>query len=413
MAASDGPAPLTDIVLLPPLRRGADRRRRRLSLRAVRAALYPLFGRIPCLRRRSGAVADDLAAAARRLHVAASSRACRSCSARRRRADLLPRTRQRLLRIAHGFAQQLDAVDVAVRAARRGRGRAGPRRRSPAGPSRAAAADPRMLRARLPRLGVGRARVRADARLRQAAGAAGPRSRRDLRRRRGAARGRRSPGVRAGAHARARRQPAAVPDRGQAARRRDRRPAGVSRSTRTPTRSSSCPPPRARRSRVRDGFSFMFADALRPPIPAGSLDAVVTSWFIDVARADLRQTAAAINRVLRPGGLWVNLGPLRFQSVLSRAYTIEEVHEIVAGSAFELPSHDRQELPYFDSPVSGSRRTRHRVSLRRAQDGRGAAPSTSPTRCRPGSRTRSRRFRSRRRWSRSAARRCSRPACCR
>ena len=84
---------------------------------------------------------------------------------------------------------------------------------------------------------------------------------------------------------------------------------------------------------------------------------MVTPWFIDVARADLRQTAAVINRVLRPGGLWVNIGPLRFQSVLSRAYTIEETHEIVAGSAFELLSHDRQELPYFNSPVSGSLRS--------------------------------------------------------
>ena len=108
---------------------------------------------------------------------------------------------------------------------------------------------------------------------------------------------------------------------------------------------------------VRDGLSFVYADALRPPVPAGSLDAVVTSWFIDVAGADLRQTAALINRVLRPGGLWVNLGPLRFQAVLSRAYTIEEAHEIVAGSAFELLSQDRQELPYFNSPVSGSLRT--------------------------------------------------------
>jgi uncharacterized protein YbaR (Trm112 family) len=108
---------------------------------------------------------------------------------------------------------------------------------------------------------------------------------------------------------------------------------------------------------VRDGLTFMFADALRPPIPAGSLDAVVTSWFIDVTRVDLRATAAAINRVLRPGGLWVNLGPLRFQAVLSRAYSIEEVHEIVAGSAFDLVSHDRQQLPYFHSPVSGSHRT--------------------------------------------------------
>jgi len=113
----------------------------------------------------------------------------------------------------------------------------------------------------------------------------------------------------------------------------------------------------ARPFAVRDGLSFVFADALRPPIPAGSLDAVVTSWFIDAARVDLRQTAAAINRVLKPGGLWVNLGPLRFQAVLSRAYTIEEALEIVGASAFQLLSNDRQELPYFESPVSGSHRT--------------------------------------------------------
>jgi len=108
---------------------------------------------------------------------------------------------------------------------------------------------------------------------------------------------------------------------------------------------------------VRDGFSLVFADSLRPPFAAGSLDVVVTSWFIDVARADLRQTAASINRVLRPGGLWVNLGPLRFHAVLARAYTIEEVLEIVAGSAFDVASHGRHDLPYFDSPVSGSHRT--------------------------------------------------------
>jgi uncharacterized protein YbaR (Trm112 family) len=108
---------------------------------------------------------------------------------------------------------------------------------------------------------------------------------------------------------------------------------------------------------VRDGFSLLFADALRPPFPAASLDAVVTVWFIDVARADVRQTAAAINRVLKPGGLWVNLGPLRFHSVLSRSYTIEEVHEIVGASAFDIASRERRDIPYFDSPVSGSRRT--------------------------------------------------------
>jgi hypothetical protein len=108
---------------------------------------------------------------------------------------------------------------------------------------------------------------------------------------------------------------------------------------------------------VRDGLSLLFADALRPPFAPGSLDVVITSWFIDVVRADLRQTAAAINRVLRPGGLWINIGPLRFRTVPSRAYGIEEVLEIARLASFEVDTSDRQDIPYLDSPVSGSRRS--------------------------------------------------------
>jgi hypothetical protein len=110
-------------------------------------------------------------------------------------------------------------------------------------------------------------------------------------------------------------------------------------------------------SPVRPGFSLLFADALRPPFAPGSLDAVVTSWFIDVAGTDLRQTAACINRVLRPGGLWINIGPLRFRTVPSRAYTIEEAVEIANLAQFKVESNDRQDIRYLDSPVSGSRRS--------------------------------------------------------
>ena len=53
----------------------------------------------------------------------------------------------------------------------------------------------------------------------------------------------------------------------------------------------------------------------------------------------------------------MNLGPLRFHSELARSYTIEEVMDLVGASGFEVASQDRQELPYFHSPVTGSRRT--------------------------------------------------------
>ena len=107
---------------------------------------------------------------------------------------------------------------------------------------------------------------------------------------------------------------------------------------------------------IGEGFSFAFADALHPPFSPGSLDAVLTPWFVDATGRDFRETAAAVNRVLRPGGLWVNLGPLRFKQSLAENYTIEEIWDLVAASAFKLGERGRDDIPYFDSPVSGSRR---------------------------------------------------------
>jgi hypothetical protein len=103
------------------------------------------------------------------------------------------------------------------------------------------------------------------------------------------------------------------------------------------------------------GFRLLFADALRPPFAPGTVDVVLTAWFVDAVTADLRVTAAAINRVLRPEGLWINVGPLRFGGDLSQQYSIEEVHELVGAASFALRSTSRHDLPYFDSPFSGSR----------------------------------------------------------
>jgi uncharacterized protein YbaR (Trm112 family) len=110
------------------------------------------------------------------------------------------------------------------------------------------------------------------------------------------------------------------------------------------------------RGPAREGFHLIFADAFRPPFAPGSLDSVLTPWFIDAVPVDFRHTAAAINRALSPGGVWINLGPLRFPGGFSRSYPIEEVLDIVGLSAFDVLSHGVESVPYFDSPVSGSRR---------------------------------------------------------
>jgi uncharacterized protein YbaR (Trm112 family) len=119
----------------------------------------------------------------------------------------------------------------------------------------------------------------------------------------------------------------------------------------------------------RGAFFLLFADPLRPPFAPGSIDLLLTTWFVDVARTDLRQ--------LRPGGLWVNLGPLRFHGVASRPYVIEEALDIMEASGFEVVLSDRHDLPSFDSPVSGVHRTEtvYRVTARKVGE---AAPSEIP-----------------------------------
>ncbi|HYO95131.1 MAG TPA: hypothetical protein VER33_11500 [Polyangiaceae bacterium] len=103
-----------------------------------------------------------------------------------------------------------------------------------------------------------------------------------------------------------------------------------------------------------NGLCFAFGDGLKPPFAPGSLDAVLTPWFVDAIGVDLRVTAALINRALKPGGLWLQVGPLNFNLQLSQTYLREELADIVQSSGFELLSERRERVPYFDSPVSGS-----------------------------------------------------------
>lgn len=107
---------------------------------------------------------------------------------------------------------------------------------------------------------------------------------------------------------------------------------------------------------VPAGLLPVLADARFPPFATGSLDSVLTPWFIDVVSADLPETIATIHRVLKPDGLWLNQGPLRFGGSAARRYSIEEVHELVQAGGFELVSERTDDAPYFDSPHAGSRR---------------------------------------------------------
>jgi len=107
---------------------------------------------------------------------------------------------------------------------------------------------------------------------------------------------------------------------------------------------------------VPAGLTLVLADGRQPPFGPGSLDTVLTPWYIDVVAADVSETAATMHRLLRQGGIWLNQGPLRFTGAASGLYCIEEVRELVVASGFEIIAEITEDQPYFDSPFAGSRR---------------------------------------------------------
>jgi hypothetical protein len=97
----------------------------------------------------------------------------------------------------------------------------------------------------------------------------------------------------------------------------------------------------------------VLADASRAPFAAGAFDTVITPWLIDVVDDALGAFAARVNRWLRPGGRWVNSGPLSFSGDdPARRYALEEVREIVAEAGFAPIAPTEAAIPYLCSPAS-------------------------------------------------------------
>ena len=101
------------------------------------------------------------------------------------------------------------------------------------------------------------------------------------------------------------------------------------------------------------GLQFVLADALRAPFRPGCFDTVVTPWLLDILPADLTEVTSRINRLLRPGGCWVNFGSLAFAAVKSaQCYSLEETLALVEAAGFGKPVYREDEIPYMCSPAS-------------------------------------------------------------
>ena len=115
---------------------------------------------------------------------------------------------------------------------------------------------------------------------------------------------------------------------------------------------------------VQGDFAQIFADVIHAPLKAKSVDMVVTPWLIDILPDDLREWLPRLGQWLKPGGLWVNFGPLLYSRVrASRAYTEEEIVAIAAESGFAVEKRASADLPYLQSTESGRRRIERVLTL--------------------------------------------------
>jgi hypothetical protein len=104
---------------------------------------------------------------------------------------------------------------------------------------------------------------------------------------------------------------------------------------------------------ARAGLELLFGDAFDAPFAAQAFDRVLTPWLIDIVDEDFLELALCVNRLLGPGGRWVNFGSLAFPGRRPRArYAPDEIERLLADAGFKVAETRDAELPYMRSPAS-------------------------------------------------------------
>jgi uncharacterized protein YbaR (Trm112 family) len=106
----------------------------------------------------------------------------------------------------------------------------------------------------------------------------------------------------------------------------------------------------------REAFRCLFADGVAPPFADESFDTIVTPWFIDQVPRDLPVFVGTLRKLLRPGGRWLNQGPLVYpeNTPFERRYAREELFEMARAAGLEVGKWSRASQRYLASPLTGN-----------------------------------------------------------
>ncbi len=112
-----------------------------------------------------------------------------------------------------------------------------------------------------------------------------------------------------------------------------------------------------RRGPPVSGLYFAFDDARAPALPDAAFDTLLTCWYIDQVDQPFADLIAVVRRLLRPGGLWINTGPLvyRRRAVVDRL-SLTELLTTVTARGFAALHVDSASRRFLCSPVAGDGR---------------------------------------------------------
>ncbi len=96
------------------------------------------------------------------------------------------------------------------------------------------------------------------------------------------------------------------------------------------------------------------ADVWNMPLREASMDSIVTSWLLDVTGGDVKDLISVIGYLLKPGGQWVNTGPLLYSPHLGfeLKYSAEEILEFAQMAGFEVMDFNVEEVAHMASPLN-------------------------------------------------------------
>lgn len=107
-------------------------------------------------------------------------------------------------------------------------------------------------------------------------------------------------------------------------------------------------------SNRRQSWFALGSDVWNMPLRESSVDTIVTSWLLDVTGGDVKDLIGVITYLLKPGGRWINTGPLLYSRSMpfDKKYSAEEILDFAEMSGFELEKQAVDEIEHMVSPLN-------------------------------------------------------------